>query len=155
MTYINRVLAKDEHILHQGKIHWIVYARPVVLCIIGISLLIKGSEGGSVEALGAAFLFFAACTWLTAWIERITTEIAVTSRRVIVKYGLVWRSTMELNAGKIESVQVNQSVLGRILNFGTVTARGTGSGLEPVRRVDSPLTFRAAIGQLQASFTAV
>jgi uncharacterized membrane protein YdbT with pleckstrin-like domain len=151
MTYIDQVLGKDEHVLHRGKIHWIVYARPVVFSFIGICLLIKGSDGGSVEVVGAGFLFLAAGTWLTAWLERITTEIAVTSRRVIVKYGLVWRSTMELNAGKIESVQVNQSVLGRVLNFGTVTARGTGSGLEPVRRVHSPLQLRAAIGQLQTS----
>jgi Bacterial PH domain len=60
-----------------------------------------------------------------------------------------WRSTMEINATKIESVQVDQSVLGRILGFGTITARGTGTGLEPVRRVASPLEFRAAIGRLQ------
>jgi uncharacterized membrane protein YdbT with pleckstrin-like domain len=155
MTYIDRVLGKGESILHRGKIHWVIYVRPAVISLIGMSFigawpLINDPDAGTLFiGVGMLFLLLSALMWLIAWIERITTEIAVTSRRVIVKYGLVWRSTMELNAGKVESVQVDQSITGRILNFGTVTARGTGSGIEPVRRVDSPLKLRAAIGQLQ------
>jgi uncharacterized membrane protein YdbT with pleckstrin-like domain len=130
----------------------------VVIALVGVLLVSMAlypesqyTDASGTMMLGMALVFFflALCAWLAAWVERLTTEIAVTSRRVILKRGLVWRSTMELNAGKIESVQVDQSITGRILNFGTVSARGTGAGLEPIRRVAAPLRLRAAIGQLQ------
>jgi uncharacterized membrane protein YdbT with pleckstrin-like domain len=158
MKYIDRVLAQNEDVLHRGKIHWIVYARPVVIVCIGLFFVAMATDPQSLDTdntkavwglMALVFFFIALCAWLAAWVERLTTEIAVTNRRVILKRGLVWRSTMELNAGKIESVQVDQSIIGRILDFGTVSARGTGAGLEPIRRVDAPLSLRAAIGQLQ------
>jgi uncharacterized membrane protein YdbT with pleckstrin-like domain len=155
MTYIDRVLGEDESILHRGKIHWVVYVRPVIMAIIGMPFILatpftQGADGTKAFlVIGIMILLVAALNWLIAWIERITTEIAVTSRRFIIKYGLIWRSTSEMSAKRIESVEVDQSVIGRILNFGTVTARGTGTGLEPIRRVDSPLKLRNAIGQLQ------
>ena len=153
MKYIDRVLAQNERVLHRGKIHWIVYAPPVVIALVGVllvSMALQSSQyTNALGNMGLLFFFLALWAWLAAWIERLTTEIAVTNRRVILKRGLVWRSTMELNAGKIESVQVYQSITGRILNFGTVSARGTGAGIEPIRWVAAPLRLRAAIGQLQ------
>ena len=158
MKYIDRVLAQNESILHRGKIHWIVYAPPVVSALVGVLLVSMALHPQSLYnddtkavfgIMALLFFILALFAWLAAWVKRLTTEIAVTNRRVILKRGLVWRSTMELNAGKIESVQVDQSITGRILNFGTVSARGTGAGLEPIRRVAAPLRLRAAIGQLQ------
>ena len=155
MTYIDRVLGEDESILHRGKIHWVIYVRPAMISLIGMSVigaspLINDPDAGTLFiGVGMLFLLLSALMWLIAWIERITTEISVTSRRFIIKYGLIWRSTSEMSAKRIESVEVDQSVTGRILNFGTLTARGTGTGLEPIRRVDSPLKLRNAIGQLQ------
>src|SRR5258708_6086323 len=119
MTYIDRVLGESESIIHRGKIHWVIYVRPAILtfsiliCVVPLSFVEDPDAKKLFIGLGIVFLVVAAFTWLLAWIKRITTEIAVTSRRIIVKYGLVWRSTMELNAGKIESVQVDQSVMGR------------------------------------------
>jgi uncharacterized membrane protein YdbT with pleckstrin-like domain len=78
----------------------------------------------------------------------LTTEIAVTSRRVIVKRGLIRRSTIEMNAGRIESVEVDQSIAGRLLDFGTVEVRGTGGGIEPIAKVAAPLLMREAVGRL-------
>ena len=104
MTYIDRVLGKGESILHRGKIHWVIYVRPAVISLIGMSFigawpLINDPDAGTLFiGVGMLFLLLSALMWLIAWIERITTEIAVTSRRVIVKYGLVWRSTMELDS---------------------------------------------------------
>ena len=77
-----------------------------------------------------------------AWFDWWTTEIAVTDRRVITKTGFIRRKTTEMNMEKVESVDVDQSVLGRILDYGDVIVRGTGSGLAPMRNIDAPLELR-------------
>ena len=76
---------------------------------------------------------------------RWTTEIAVTDRRVIYKRGFINRHTIEMNMDKVASVDVDQSVPGRLLNYGTVTVQGTGMSFEPLRRIKSPLSLRNAI----------
>jgi uncharacterized membrane protein YdbT with pleckstrin-like domain len=83
--------------------------------------------------------------FIPAWLKRFGTEIAVTDRRVIYKTGLVQRDTTEINMAKIESVDVSQSILGRVFGFGTLTIRGTGETIEALRNIASPLQFRNAI----------
>jgi uncharacterized membrane protein YdbT with pleckstrin-like domain len=77
--------------------------------------------------------------------RRTGTELAVTDRRVIYKRGLIRRHTVEMNMDKVESVDVDQSVLGRIFNYGDVTIRGTGASLEPLHMIEDPLTFRSHV----------
>jgi uncharacterized membrane protein YdbT with pleckstrin-like domain len=77
-----------------------------------------------------------------AWFKRWTTEIDVTDRRVIYKRGFLRRHTVEMNMDKIESVDVDQSILGRILDYGDITIRGTGVSLETLPMIGSPLAFR-------------
>ena len=125
----------------------------MVLLVLGIVCFFAGSDAG--DLIGVFFMFAALIFWLSAWIARATTEIAVTSRRVIVKRGLIRRSTIEMNAGQIESVQVNQSIAGRLLDFGTVTVRGTGAGIEPIAKVAAPLAMREAVGRLASRGSAV
>ena len=84
-------------------------------------------------------------TGLRAFIRRAATELAVTDHRVIYKTGLLSRHTIEMNRDKVESVDVDQSLLGRILGYGTVIVRGTGGSLEPMRNIGDPLTFRTHI----------
>ena len=50
-----------------------------------------------------------------------------------------------MNRDKIENVDVDQSLLGRIFGDGTVVVRGTGGSLEPIRMISDPLTFRSHI----------
>jgi uncharacterized membrane protein YdbT with pleckstrin-like domain len=83
--------------------------------------------------------------WLRAFIDRATTEFAVTSRRVIYKDGLLRRRTVEMNLAAVESVDVVQSILGRILGFGEVRIHGTGGSWEPYPTISDPLTFRSHI----------
>ena len=79
---------------------------------------------------------------LRAWFIRWTNEIVVTDRRVIHAHGFIQRHTVEVHMDKIESVDVDQTVLGRILDYGDVTIRGTGTTLEPIREVDRPIALR-------------
>jgi uncharacterized membrane protein YdbT with pleckstrin-like domain len=83
--------------------------------------------------------------FLGAWIRRKGTEIVVTDRRVIYKRGFIARRTVEMNISKVETVDVEQSIAGRLLGYGTVLIRGTGESLEPLRHVEAPLTIRNAI----------
>jgi uncharacterized membrane protein YdbT with pleckstrin-like domain len=77
-----------------------------------------------------------------AWIRYRTTEFAVTDRRVIAKSGLISRRTVEMFLDKVESLNVEQSVAGRIFDYGTVTIRGTGATQEPFGNISMPLVLR-------------
>ena len=76
------------------------------------------------------------------WIQFASTEMAITNRRVVAKIGFIWRRTIEMERQKVESVSVDQSILGRVLDYGTIIVRGTGSTLEPMANIDDPLEFR-------------
>ncbi|MGA8689135.1 MAG: PH domain-containing protein [Methyloceanibacter sp.] len=92
--------------------------------------------------VSAICFFLALILALRAWFIRWTNEIVVTDRRVIYAQGFIQRHTVEVHMDKIESVDVDQTLMGRILDYGDVTIRGTGTTLEPIRDVDRPLAFR-------------
>lgn len=82
---------------------------------------------------------------LRAWFIRWMTEIAVTNLRVIYAKGFIQRHSEEVNMDQIERVDVDQSMLGRLFNYGDVTIHGTGTTLEPLRDVDRPIALRNKI----------
>ena len=79
---------------------------------------------------------------IRAWWHRFTTEVAVTDRRIIYKTGFINRHSVEMHMDKVESVDVDQSILGRILNYGDITIRGTGETMERLHTIDRPIDFR-------------
>jgi uncharacterized membrane protein YdbT with pleckstrin-like domain len=148
MSYVKRVLQPGEQVRHISSIHWIVYWPGVVVAIAAVAAFWFGEArllpkvwqySAYALALVAAFLLIRE---LYQW---MITEIAVTNRRVIYKKGLVRLHTNEMNMDKVESVQVNQSVLGRMLDFGTVRILGTGEGLEALQTVAGPIALRNSI----------
>jgi uncharacterized membrane protein YdbT with pleckstrin-like domain len=146
MSYIREILRPDEKLLATGNIHWIIYWPAIALMALAvIALIVLGlaSIVGRIifVLLALAAIFFAIKEWLQQWI----TEIAVTDRRVIVKTGLIRRHTAEMNMDKVESVTVYQSVLGRLLGYGSVHVRGTGEGLEHLDYISSPILLRNMI----------
>ena len=152
MRYVRRVLQPGETIVYSTKLHWIIYWRAILLlivCIIfaGVAWYMADNKNLSL-ALGIAAVIFALLglsSALRIFIRRWTTELAVTDRRVIYKEGLIARRTLEMNRSRVESVDVYQTILGRILGYGTITLRGTGGSLEPMHTIDDPLTFRSHI----------
>jgi uncharacterized membrane protein YdbT with pleckstrin-like domain len=94
----------------------------------------------------AAVVGLAALYWsATAWFHRWTTETDVTNMRIVHKTGFIKRRTFEMSLDKVESVDVNQSIIGRIMNYGDVTIMGVGEGKETISAIASPLAFRNAI----------
>jgi uncharacterized membrane protein YdbT with pleckstrin-like domain len=94
----------------------------------------------------AAVVAIAALYWtIRGWFQRLTTETDVTDRRVVHKTGFIKRRTFEIPLDKIESVDVDQTILGRILNYGDVTIMGVGEGRQRISTIASPLAFRSSI----------
>jgi uncharacterized membrane protein YdbT with pleckstrin-like domain len=152
MSYAERVLQPGETIVYEARIHWIVYLGGIALVIAAVVLAIAAValQGDAVRiglmAAAALALLIGLFQMLRAWIKVAGTEITVTSRRVIYKRGMISRNTLEMNLDKVESVLVQQSLLGRMLDFGTVIVRGVGAGLEPVDQVAKPLELHRNIG---------
>jgi uncharacterized membrane protein YdbT with pleckstrin-like domain len=96
-------------------------------------------------ALAAIVAVVALYKTVTAWFHRWTTETDVTNLRVVHKTGFISRKSFEMSLDKVESVDVTQSIAGRIFDFGDVTIMGVGEGKETIRTIASPLTFRNSI----------
>lgn len=147
MSYVQKILEPGESITHVTRTHWLVYLPAIFLLLLGIVVLASSSYVSAdfaavPQIAGAMLILLAAISWLPAFVRRWTTELAVTNRRIVFKSGLFRRHTMEMNMSKVESVDVDQSVMGRILDYGTVTIRGTGGGIEPMRNIANPIAFR-------------
>jgi membrane protein YdbS with pleckstrin-like domain len=142
VSYLKHVLQPGETVRYQGSVHWIVYWPAIIFAILGAVAAAFGPAGWVVAAvLFAIALIFAGHAWFKRW----TTEIAVTDRRVIWSRGFISRKSVEVHMDKIESVDVDQSVLGRLLDYGTVTINGTGTTMETLPLVERPFAFRNAV----------
>lgn len=127
-SYVEDNLMNGEVVLYTGKIsNWANFH----LIFTGIFLL-------PVFGIGLIFL-------LLYWILKKTTELAVTNKRVIAKTGFITRNTVEINIKKVESIQVDQSLFGRIFNFGTIIVSGAGNPQAPIRSIYDPINFRKAV----------
>jgi len=143
--YVDKVLQEGEQVRYTTSLHWVLYL-PGALLWLGAAVLYLLPVTGGLGTLVwlASMLLFAggaillARTWFNWW----NTEIAVTDRRVIFKTGFISRKTTEMHMDKVEGVDVEQSILARILDYGDVVVRGAGIGIEPIRTVSAPLELR-------------
>jgi len=152
MRYVTRVLQPGETVVYSTRLHWFLYWRAILLIIICIILAISAwytaDDRNITLALAIVAIIFGLLglsSALRAFIRRAATELAVTDQRVIYKTGLFARHTLEMNRARVESVTVDQTLLGRMFGYGTVTVRGVGSAFEPIRNISDPLTFRTYI----------
>jgi uncharacterized membrane protein YdbT with pleckstrin-like domain len=156
MSYIDRVLQPGESIVYASRLHWMIYLwgwLVLALGLLGLLLLPWNSLRGLFFYASLAVCAAGLGMLVVAWVKRVTTEIAVTNKRLIYKEGFISRRTMEMNLDKIESIDVNQTIPGRVLDFGTIVVRGTGSGLEPLTRIDSPIELRNSVMTMSSSAT--
>jgi uncharacterized membrane protein YdbT with pleckstrin-like domain len=151
MSYAKSVLQPGETIVAIGRLHWIIYRWAIAFLAAGVALVwletVYWPTHDTVIAITAATcgLLFVV-TFLYAWFIRWITEFAVTNRRVISKRGFVWRETEEMIMDKVETVDVDQSVLGRILGYGKMRITGTGGSNDiTVRDMAEPFALRNAI----------
>ena len=124
-TYIDQILIDGEQVIYRARLSlWSQF----VLLALGAILL---------PAFGLGLIL-----WLWAWLVCKTTELAITNKRIVSKSGIIRRSTMELRLDKIESIKVDQGLVGRLLNFGSITISGTGGDKTPLESIADPLQFQ-------------
>lgn len=142
MGYIEANLLPGETVVQRARLHWIVFLKAIVVVVVGLGLLLfQPIVGGVVAAIGLMMA-------VPPWLERVTSEFGVTSKRVIIKVGLIQRRTLELLIRQVEAISVDQSLTGRIFNFGTITLSGTGGVRETFHNISNPLEFRRSIQSL-------
>ncbi len=137
MSYVSESLLPGEEVIHQAKFHWAVYLPGAVLLLFSFFFI------GSI--LFAGFAFLAVCLMIRAFIYIKTTEFAITNKRVIIKVGFIRRFTAELQRNRLESLNLEQSVLGRILDYGSIIVSGTGTSKTIIHSIDEPVEFRKNI----------
>jgi uncharacterized membrane protein YdbT with pleckstrin-like domain len=155
MSYVKHVIQPGERIVMVGRISWVIYHRAIFCLILGIVVIIlegvfgpqNGTRGdlmfGTAIVFGIAALISAAHAWFIRW----TTEIAVTDKRIIFKRGFITRHTAEMSVDKATTVDVYQSIWGRIFDYGSIHihAAGGAGAIERLERVAAPIALRNAI----------
>ena len=149
--YIDEILQPGERVLYSTNAHWMFYLPALAAWALAIVFLVL-SRMATADALILLCLAVAAIVGLgalyltaKAWFHRWTTETDVTNMRIVHKTGFIQRRTFEMSLDKVESVDVNQTILGRLMNYGDVTIMGVGEGKETISTIASPLAFRNAI----------
>jgi len=149
MSYVTKVLQGGESVIATGHLHWIGYWRSFVCIALAVATRgIPAPDAGLrfvVDLVAVGLVIFGLVFGLhTAWL-RWGTEIGVTNRRVIYKRGILSRRTAEMNMDKIETVLIDQSLLGRLLGFGAISIRGSGASIETLPHIAKPIALRSAI----------
>jgi uncharacterized membrane protein YdbT with pleckstrin-like domain len=154
MSYIHKSLLDDEEIIYLTRRHKIIFTWPVIWLLVAAALfgvkwafVFRQEVNFALMIFSGIFLAAALIHALMIWINYLCAEFGVTNRRVIVKEGFIKRNTVEVFLKRVESVQVDQSIWGRILNFGTIIVSGTGGVSDPLSMIRSPLEFKKQVQQ--------
>ena len=134
MGYVQDTIGNNEKIIYTVKFHWI-YTLGAFLNLLFLGVFIIGIV-----------------KFLKMMINKWTTERVLTDLRYIQKTGWIKRNTEEISISKIEEVDLKQSVLGRLLGYGSINISGTGSGQITLKSIDDPLKFQKNLNNLKAMF---
>ncbi len=147
MSYVENNLLPNEQVTYWAKLHWIIYVWPMIILIGAVAAAVGfgalGLHGGWIAS--AVLAVIALLAFLPPWIDSLSSEFAVTNKRVLIKIGLIRRHSLELLLQKVEGIGVDQTLAGRILGYGTITVTGTGGTRESFRRIARPLEFRRQV----------
>lgn len=157
--YLNRVMLPDEQVIYQTELHWIIYLRGLFVVTCGVLIAHWGyvvahkitSESTAkmldvgLERFALVVIAIGAMQLLWSFVRQISTELVITNYRVIAKFGFVATTTFEVMMTKVEGANIDQSVLGRLLGFGTVMVRGTGGGISPIDHIANPMRFQSKL----------
>ena len=154
MSYIHKSLLDGEEILYLTRRHKIVFTYPALWLLVSAILfgvkyffVFKPEVNYALMIFSEIFLAASIIHALVIWVNYLCAEFGITNQRVIVKEGFLKRKTIEVFLKSVESVQVDQSIWGRILNFGTVIVSGTGGVTDPLNMIRKPLDFKKHVQQ--------
>ena len=136
--------ANSEQNIYDAHTHPIIYFWAVVFTLVFVLTLVVHNEPSAVRI---AFGAIAAVAWIVCYIAAHSVEFVVTNRRVMTRAGVLAKNSQETLLEKVETVGIHQDLLGRLLNYGTVTVVGTGGSHDVFKRIARPLKLREVIHQ--------
>lgn len=144
-NYTDNTLVPGEKIICSAHYHWFYWVKRAALYVllIGGGLLVDSFTllPFVVTAVGVLISLF---HFAWSMIVYMNDEMVITNHRVILKTGIFSRDVFEMQIQKVETVLVDQSIPGRIFNYGTIACRGTGGTISKHIEIEAPLDFRAA-----------
>lgn len=143
MSYVKTTLLPEEHILYYTRPHYIVFFR----VLIWLFLAFFAFKVIASFFLGTILLLVSLGGCVSALISYYCSEYAITSKRILMKVGFIRRKSLEIFLDRVEGVYIEQSILGRLLNFGTVIIAGVGGTKNPFFYIPDPLKFRNNVQQ--------
>lgn len=144
MSYIDSHLLENETVIYRCQLHWIAFLAPIGWLIVAVFFYFYQPL---IPFYTFIFVLFAIGTGISAVIRYLTSEFGVTNKRVLIKVGFISIHSVETLLTKIESIQVNQSVLGRLFGYGNIVVCGTGGSRDQFQDIDDPLQFRNRVQQ--------
>ena len=145
MSYIDRNLIEGERVVYRTRLHWLVFAMPILFTIVVLMPAAWVLYNGSGQAFAWVPLVIALLVLLPAFIKRQSSDFAVTNKRVMMKSGVMTTRSVELLLNKIEAIAVDQSLAGRMFGYGNIVVTGSGGTREAFSHIQSPLEFRRAV----------
>lgn len=154
-SYLRRAMQDDEKLCYATQLHWVIYLDGLLLVALGAlaghmtpwaaGVLFGEKLSGYIEKpvmyASAAIVLYGALKLVFSFIRQMSTELVITDQRVIAKHGLVATTSYELMMSKVEGATIDQSVLGRMLGYGTLMVKGTGGGISPIDHIADPYRF--------------
>ena len=145
-SYVEGSLVAGEQVLYTGHISkWSVWGHMLLTAL----FLVAAAALIAIPIAGVIALLIAILLAVITYVKLHTTELAITNKRLVAKFGLISRSTVELNINKVESIQVHQTVWGRLFNYGSLVIAGGGNPQAPIDGISDPVGFRKAFMQAQ------
>lgn len=144
MSYVNSTLLENETILYFTRPHWVVFLQTILTFIVTIFLF---SFGSIYRTLSFLTFFVSVFQGALAYINYTFSEYVITNKRILMKTGFISRRSLEIFLHRIESIYIEQTILGRILNYGSVIIIGIGGTKDPFYFIPSPIEFRARAQQ--------
>ncbi len=138
MSYVQKTLGKNEDIFYTGRLHWSIFVPPAIMLLLTIPF-----SDFAIVTIPLSVLMFA-----YFYLLRITTEMAVTDRRVIHKKGIIFIRVNEMSIQKVETCRVMQTIFERMMGVGTVKVTGTGGEFVLYKLIDDPFEFRNHIANV-------
>jgi uncharacterized membrane protein YdbT with pleckstrin-like domain len=145
MSYIDRNLIAGERVVYRTRLHWLVYAVPVLFSVVVLLPIAWFLANGSWQSFAWVPLALVLVVLLPAVVKRQSSDFAVTNKRVMMKAGVFTTRSIELLLNKIEAIAVDQSLLGRLFGYGDIVVTGSGGTREAFSHIQSPLEFRRAV----------
>jgi uncharacterized membrane protein YdbT with pleckstrin-like domain len=145
MSYIDGNLLPGEHIVYRTRLHWKIFVVPLLFTVFVLLPITWLLANGTWSHYAWIPLVVALVVLAPAFIKRLSSDFAVTNKRVMMKIGVFSTRSVELLLNKIEAIKVHQTFGGRLFGYGDIVVTGSGGTNEPFPNIQAPLDFRRAV----------